>query len=93
MGISENAIKMQIWIALVLYLLLWKMYRERPHYCDKFIRFVGTFKQEYLYLIKQSDSANGKNHLRTYNLNSLKLKKNEYEPNTTADEELANISP
>lgn len=44
LGRSENAIKMQIWIALVLYLLLWKMYHKNTKLYGKFIDFMRYFK-------------------------------------------------
>lgn len=44
LGLSENAIKMQIWVALILYLLLWKMYHKNPKAYGEFIDFLRYFK-------------------------------------------------
>ncbi len=44
LGRSENAIKTQIWIALILYLLLWKMYHRNPKAYGEFINFLRYFK-------------------------------------------------
>jgi len=43
-GISENAIKMQIWISLILCLLLWKMHRQPEWKKFEFINFLRRFR-------------------------------------------------
>lgn len=42
-GFSENAVQLQIWLSMILYLLLWKMYHVTHRIANSFIDFLRIF--------------------------------------------------
>ena len=48
LGRSENAIKTQIWIALILYVLLWKMYQQETYYHNSLLEYIVYFRERML---------------------------------------------
>jgi putative transposase len=48
LGFSENAVRLQIWISLIFYLLLWRMYRMAKEKASGFLEFVRYFRSRLL---------------------------------------------
>jgi hypothetical protein len=48
LGFSENAVQLQIWISLIFYLLLWRMYAIAKEKASGFLEFLRHFRSRLL---------------------------------------------
>jgi hypothetical protein len=48
-GFSENAVQLQIWISLIFYLLLWRMYALAKEGASRFLDFLRHFRSRLLH--------------------------------------------